>query len=111
MRSVEDLDVFKLAHQLTLKIYSVTKHMSEEVYAELRSGYDRVIQMLSRLSQRGEAATKSGNISRKGAKEIPLSSPFAKGGQREILPRHAWRENKLERDADKICAGCENFQP
>jgi four helix bundle protein len=27
------------------------KYMSEEVYGELRSGYDRVIQMLSRLSQ------------------------------------------------------------
>jgi four helix bundle protein len=25
MKSVEDLDVFKLAHQLTLKIYSATK--------------------------------------------------------------------------------------
>jgi four helix bundle protein len=27
------------------------KYLSEEVYGELRSGYDRVIQMLSRLSQ------------------------------------------------------------
>ena len=25
MKGVEDVDVFKLAHQLTLKIYSVTK--------------------------------------------------------------------------------------
>ena len=112
MKTVEDLDVFKLAHQLALKTYSVTKtfpkeetfslvdqmrraassvgnlmegamrlgskeyrqfvgiargsagevcyqlilakdlkYLSEEVYGELRSGYDRVIQMLSRLSQ------------------------------------------------------------
>jgi four helix bundle protein len=27
------------------------KYMTEEVYGELRSGYDRVIQMLLRLSQ------------------------------------------------------------
>ena len=116
MKSIEDLDVFKLAHQLALKTYSVTKtfpkeetfslvdqmrraassvgmnlmegamrlgskeyrqfvgiargsageicyqlilakdlkYMSEEVYGELRSGYDRVIQMLSRLSQNHE---------------------------------------------------------
>jgi four helix bundle protein len=113
MKRVEDLDVFKLAHELALKTYSVTKtfpkeetfslvdqmgraassvgmnlmegamrlgskeyrqfvgiargsagevcyqlilakdlkYLSEEVYGELRSGYDRVIQMLSRLSQ------------------------------------------------------------
>jgi four helix bundle protein len=113
MTSVEDLDVFKLAHQLALKVYSVTrnfpkeetyslidqtrraatsvganlfegamrlgsreyrqfvgiargsagevcyhlllakdlKYIPEELYEELRSGYDRVIQMLSRLSQ------------------------------------------------------------
>jgi four helix bundle protein len=113
MKSVEDLDVFKLAHQLALKTYSTTKvfpreetfslvdqmrraatsvgmnlmegamrlgsreyrqfvgiargsagevcyqlllardlkYISNETYQELRSGYDRVIQMLSRLSQ------------------------------------------------------------
>jgi len=113
MNSVEELDVFKLAHQLALKIYSVSKtfpkveiyslvdqmrraaasvgmnlmegamrlgskeyrqfvgiargsagevcyqlllardlnYISEETYSELRTGYDRVIQMLSRLSQ------------------------------------------------------------
>ena len=113
MKSVEDLDVSKLAHELALKIYSVTKkfpreetyslidqmrraaisvgmnlmegamrlgtkeyrqfvgiargsagevcyqlllakdlnYISNETYQELRSGYDRVIQMLSRLSQ------------------------------------------------------------
>jgi four helix bundle protein len=113
MNSVEDLDVFKLAHQLALKVYSITKtfpkketyslvdqtrraaasvganlfegamrlgskeyrqfvgiargsagevcyhlllakdlqYISEESYQELRAGYDRVIQMLSRLSQ------------------------------------------------------------
>ena len=117
MNSVEDLDVFKLAHQLTIKIYAVTKtfpkeetyslvdqmrraaairhciltflekegamrlgsreyrqfvgiargsagevcyhlllardlkYVSDETYQELRSGYDRVVQMLSRLSQ------------------------------------------------------------
>jgi len=113
MKSVEDLDVFKLAHQLALKTYSTTKvfpkeetfslvdqmrraaasvgmnlmegamrlgsreyrqfvgiargsagevcyqlllakdlkYISSEAYQELRSGYDRVIQMLSRLSQ------------------------------------------------------------
>ena len=113
MKSVEDLDVFKLAHQLALKIYSTTKafpgaetfslvdqmrraatsigmnlmegamrlgtkeyrqfvgiargsagevcyqlllardlkYISNETYQELRAGYDRVIQMLSRLSQ------------------------------------------------------------
>ena len=113
MKSVEDLDVFKLAHQLALKIYSTTKgfpreemfslvdqmrraatsvgmnlmegamrlgtkeyrqfvgiargsagevcyqlllakdlnYISEDTYRELRSGYDRVLQMLSRLSQ------------------------------------------------------------
>jgi four helix bundle protein len=113
MNSVEDLDVFKLAHQLALKIYSVTKsfpreemyslvdqmrraaisvgmnlmegamrlgtkeyrqfvgiargsagevcyqllvardlnYISPETYHELRSDYDRVVQMLSRLSQ------------------------------------------------------------
>ncbi len=113
MKSVEDLDVFKLAHQLALKTYSTTKnfpkaetfslvdqmrraatsvgmnlmegamrlssreyrqfvgiargsagevcyqlllardlkYVSSETYQELRSGYDRVIQMLSRLSQ------------------------------------------------------------
>src|SRR6266545_1290385 len=113
MNSVEDLDVFKLAHQLALKTYSATKafpkeelfslgdqmrrvaasvgmnlmegamrlgskeyrqfvgiargsagevcyqlllardlnYISNESYQELRSGYDRVIQMLLRLSQ------------------------------------------------------------
>ena len=113
MNSVEDLDVFKLAHQLALKTYSATKgfpreelfslggqarraagsvgmnlmegamrlgskeyrqfvgiargsagevcyqlllardlnYISDEAYQELRSGYDRVIQMLLRLSQ------------------------------------------------------------
>ena len=44
MNSVEDLDVFKLAHQSTIKIYAVTKTFPKD-------GYDRVIQMLSRLSQ------------------------------------------------------------
>ena len=104
MNSVEELDVFKLAHQLALKTYLVTKkfpreemyslvdqmrrvegslrlssreyrqfvgigrgsagevcyqlllakdleYISDEVYRELRTGYDRVVQMLSRLSQ------------------------------------------------------------
>jgi four helix bundle protein len=113
MNSVENLDVFKLAHELALRIYSVTKsfprektyslvdqmrraaisvgmnlmegalrlgtkeyrqfvgiargsagevcyqlmlardlhYISEEAYGELRTGYDRVIQMLARLSQ------------------------------------------------------------
>lgn len=113
MNSVEDLDVFKLAHQLALRTYSVTKefpreelfslgnqvrraagsicmnlmegamrlgsreyrqfvgiargsageicyqlllardlnYISRETYQELRTGYDRVIQMLLRLSQ------------------------------------------------------------
>jgi four helix bundle protein len=113
MNSVEDLDVFKLAHQLALRAYSVTKefpreelfsltdqtrraagsvsmnlmegalrlgrreyrqfvgiargsagevcyqlllardlkYISNGTYQELRTGYDRVIQMLSRLSQ------------------------------------------------------------
>jgi four helix bundle protein len=113
MKSVEDLDVFKLAHQLALKTYSTTKvfpkeetfslvdqmrraaasvgmhlmegamrlgsreyrqfvgiargsagevcyqlllardlkYISNETHQGLRSGYDRVIQMLSRLSQ------------------------------------------------------------
>jgi four helix bundle protein len=113
MNSVEDLDVFKLAHQLALKIYSVTKqfpreeiyslvdqtrraaasvgmnlvegslrlssreyrqfvgiargsagevcyqlllakdlkYINDEMYSVLRTGYDRVVQMLSRLSQ------------------------------------------------------------
>ena len=113
MNSVEDLDVFKLAHQLALKTYTVTKrfpreetfslvdqmrrasasvgmnlmegamrlgskeyrqfvgiargsagevcyqlllardlrYVTAEDYGELRFGYDRVIQMLSRLSQ------------------------------------------------------------
>ena len=112
MNSVEDLDIFKLAHELALKIYSLTKrfpseeayslidHMRQtatsvgmnlmesamrlgtkeyrslssshadqqggllsvaartglevylqDIYQELRSGYDRLIQMLSRLSQ------------------------------------------------------------
>src|SRR5687768_12796718 len=111
--SVEDLDVFKLAHELALKVYSVTKNFSREEmyslvdqmrraaisvgmnlmegamrlgskeyrqfvgiargsagevcyqlflardlkyisnqdYQEMRSGYDRVNQMLSRLAQ------------------------------------------------------------
>jgi four helix bundle protein len=113
MNSVEELDVFKLAHELALKVYSVTKnfpkeetyslvdqtrrvaasvganlfegamrlgskeyrqfagiargsagevcyhlllardlkYISEDTYQELRSGYDRVTQMLFRLSQ------------------------------------------------------------
>ena len=113
MTSVEDLDVFKLAHQLALKTHAMTKkfpkeetfslvdqmrraatsvgmnlmegamrlgsreyrqfvgiargsagevcyqlilardlkYISIETYQELRVGYDRVIQMLSRLSQ------------------------------------------------------------
>ena len=113
MNSVEDLDVFKLAHQLALKIYSVSNtvpreetyslidqmrraagsvginlmeeamrlgskeyrqfvgiargsagevcyqlllardlnYISTETNQELRTGYDRLIQMLSRLSQ------------------------------------------------------------
>src|ERR1700730_17887426 len=113
MTSVEDLDVFKLAHQLALKTYAMTKKFPKEetfslvdkmrgaatsvgmnlmegamrlgsreyrqfvgiargsagevcyqlilasvlqyvpleTYEELRDGYDRVIQMLSRLSQ------------------------------------------------------------
>ena len=34
MNSVEDLDVFKLAHELALKIYSVTKSfLREETYS------------------------------------------------------------------------------
>ena len=34
MNSVEDLDVFKLAHQLALKIYSATKQFPrEEIYS------------------------------------------------------------------------------
>jgi four helix bundle protein len=33
MKSVEDLDVFKLAHALTLKVYKVTKTLPrEEIY-------------------------------------------------------------------------------
>jgi four helix bundle protein len=113
MKSVEDLDVFKLAHQLVLETYTVTKafpkeetyslvdqmrraassigmnlvegsmrlnsreyrhfvgiargsagevcyqlllakdlgYISNETYVSLRGGYDRVVQMLSRLSQ------------------------------------------------------------
>ena len=113
MKSVEELDVFKMAHELALKIYSVTKsfpreetyslvdqmrraaisvgmnlmegamrlgtkeyrqfvgiargsagevcyqlllardlkYISDETYNELRGGYDRVIQMLTRLSE------------------------------------------------------------
>ena len=113
MKTVEELDVFKLAHQLALKIYSTTKgfpreemfslvdqmrraatsvgmnlmegamrlgtkeyrqfvgiargsagevcyqlllakdlnYISEDTCRELRTGYDRVLQMLSRLSQ------------------------------------------------------------
>ena len=113
MNGVEDLDVFKMAHELALKTYAATKkfpregtfslvdqmrraatsvgmnlmegamrlgskeyrqfvgiargsagevcyqlllardlkYISTEVYDELRSGYDRVIQMLSRLAQ------------------------------------------------------------
>jgi four helix bundle protein len=113
MKSVEDLDVFKLAHELALKTYAVTTnfpkeetfslvnqmrraagsigmnlmegamrlgskeyrqfigiargsggevcyqlllakdlgYITEEIYRELRSGYDRVLQMLSRLAQ------------------------------------------------------------
>jgi len=113
MNSVEDLDVSKLAHELALKIYSVTKsfpreetyslvdqmrraaisvgmnlmegamrlgtkeyrqfvgiargsagevcyqlllakdlhYITDEAYGDLRTGYDRVVQMLSRLSQ------------------------------------------------------------
>jgi four helix bundle protein len=122
MKSVEDLDVFKLAHQLALKTYSTTKmfpreetfslvdqmrraatsvgmnlmegamrlgtkeyrqfvgiargsagevcyqlllakdlnYISEDTYRELRSGYDRVLQMLSRLSQ--ERSAKGSNL-------------------------------------------------
>jgi hypothetical protein len=34
MNSVEDLDVFKLAHQLTIKIYAVSKTFpKEETYS------------------------------------------------------------------------------
>jgi four helix bundle protein len=113
VKSVEDLDVFKLAHQLTLRTYAVTskfpkdetfslvnqmrraaasvgmnlmegsmrlgskeyrqfvgiargsagevcyqlllakglKYITEDIHRELRSGWDRVLQMLSRLSQ------------------------------------------------------------
>ena len=113
MKGVEELDVFKMAHELALKTYATTKkflreetfslvdqmrraassvgmnlmegamrfgskkyrqfvgiarrsagevcyqlllardlkYMSNEAYDELRSGYDRVIQMLPRLSQ------------------------------------------------------------
>ena len=113
MKSVEDLDVFKLAHELALKVYAVSKklprdeqfglisqmrraassvgmnltegsmrlnsrefrqfvgiargsaaeivyqlllakdlgYISPEAYEELRSGYDRVGQMLTRLGQ------------------------------------------------------------
>jgi four helix bundle protein len=121
MNRVEDLDVFKLAHELALKIYSVTKafpkgelfslieqtrraaisvgmnlmegamrlgsreyrqlvgiargsagevcyqlllardlkYISNETYLELRSGYDRVIRMLLRLSQSLNEKSKS----------------------------------------------------
>ena len=78
MKSVEDLDVVKLVHKLALKTYSTTKIFQERrrsasrtrcaglnglngakrlngwndwnsvLRLELRSGYDRVIQMLSR---------------------------------------------------------------
>ena len=37
MKSVEDLDVFKLAHQLALKTYSTTKSVSKE-----RDGLERI---------------------------------------------------------------------
>ena len=121
MNRVEDLDVFKLAHELALKIYLITKafpkrelfslieqtrraatsvgmnlmegamrlgsreyrqfvgiargsagevcyqlllardlkYISNETYLELRSGYDRVIRMLLRLSQSLNEKTKS----------------------------------------------------
>jgi four helix bundle protein len=121
MNRVEDLDVFKLAHELALKIYSTTsgfpkgelfslieqtrraatsvgmnlmegamrlgsreyrqfvgiargsagevcyqlllardlKYISNETYLELRSGYDRVIRMLLRLSQSLNEKSKS----------------------------------------------------
>ena len=121
MNRVEDLDVFKLAHELALKIYLITKafpkrellasfeqtrraatsvgmnlmegamrlgsreyrqfvgiargsagevcyqlllardlkYISNETYLELRSGYDRVIRMLLRLSQSLNEKSKS----------------------------------------------------
>ena len=31
VKSVEDLDIFKLAHQLALKVYSVTKAFPKEI--------------------------------------------------------------------------------
>jgi hypothetical protein len=37
MKSVEDLDVFKLAHQLALKTYSTTK-----VFSKARDGLERI---------------------------------------------------------------------
>jgi hypothetical protein len=37
MKSVEDLDVFKLAHQLALKTYSTTK-----VFPRGRDGVERI---------------------------------------------------------------------
>jgi hypothetical protein len=36
MKSVEDLDVFKLAHQLALKIYSATKRFRRRVIWETK---------------------------------------------------------------------------
>jgi four helix bundle protein len=121
MKSVEQLDVFKLAHELVLKIYFITKsfpreetyslidqmrraaisvgmnlmegamrlgtkeyrqfvgiargsagevcyqlliardlkYISDETYNELRGGYDRVIQMLTRLSESLENDSRS----------------------------------------------------
>jgi four helix bundle protein len=124
MKSVKDLDVFKLAHQLALETYATTKkfpkeetfslvdqmrraaasvgmnlmegamrlgskeyrqfvgiargsagevcyqlllakdlkYITEDNYRELRSGYDRVLQMLSRLSQTLSDGTEHGNL-------------------------------------------------
>jgi protein gp37 len=47
LNSVEDLDVFKLAHELALRIYSVTKHFpKEETYSWLTK---RIGQMISTI--------------------------------------------------------------
>ena len=48
MKGVEDLDVFKLAHEPALKVKDL-QYISEDLYRDRRTGYDRVVQMLSRL--------------------------------------------------------------
>ena len=77
MNSVEDLDVFKLAHELALKVYSVTKNFPKE------ETYSLVDQ--TRLAAASVGANLFEGAMRLGSKEYRQFAGIARGSAGEIL--------------------------